>query len=305
MGRMDPELEVFVPLFPRTDLSDPVASREGLAGLAAAVPVPEVQGLVVEEWTVPAVVPGAPEVPVRVYRPAGARGAVVWLHGGGYVMGTLDTEHPWAVRLAAGSGQVVVSVGYRLAPEHPFPAALDDAWAVLHWVAANAGPLGVDEERIAVGGHSAGGGLAAALALRSRDERGPAIRFQLLNQPQLDDRQESWSRRNFTDTPWMDRDRVAASWGFYLGGAGATPLAAPARAADLGGLPPAYIGTAELCPNRDEDIAYALRLLRAGVTVELHQWPGTFHGSQAIVSAEISQRQNAELGDVLRRALAG
>lgn len=302
---MDPELEVFVPLFPRTDLSDPVASREGLAGLASAVPVPEVQGLVVEEWTVPAVVPGAPGVPVRVYRPAGARGAVVWLHGGGYVMGTLDTEHPWAVRLAAGSGQVVVSVGYRLAPEHPFPAALDDAWAVLHWVAANAGPLGVDGERIAVGGHSAGGGLAAALALRARDERGPAIRFQLLNQPQLDDRQESWSQRNFTDTPWMDRDRVAASWGFYLGGAEATPFAAPARAADLGGLPPAYIGTAELCPNRDEDIAYALRLLRAGVTVELHQWPGTFHGSQAIVSAEISQRQNAELGDVLRRALGG
>ncbi|MER7624953.1 alpha/beta hydrolase [Streptomyces sp. NPDC126503] len=302
---MDPELEVFVPLFPRTSLSDPVASREGLAGLAAAVPVPEVEGLVVEEWTVPAVVPGAPGVPVRVYRPAGARGAVVWLHGGGYVMGTLDTEHPWAVRLAAGSGQVVVSVGYRLAPEHPYPAALDDAWAVLHWVAANAGPLGVDGERIAVGGHSAGGGLAAALALRARDERGPAIRFQLLNQPQLDDRQETWSQRNFTDTPWMNRDRVAASWGFYLGDGEATPFAAPARAADLGGLPPAYIGTAELCPNRDEDIAYALRLLRAGVSVELHQWPGTFHGSQAIVSAEISQRQNAELGDVLRRALAG
>ncbi|WP_282694933.1 alpha/beta hydrolase [Streptomyces sp. CC208A] len=298
---MDPELEAFVPLFPRADFSEPVGARKLFAELSASVPVPDTSGMTVEDLAVP--VPSGPDVPVRVYRPHGARGAVIWLHGGGHVTGDVRTEHPWAARLAATSGAVVVSVGYRLSPEDPFPAALDDTYAVLGWTAANAGRLGVAPDRIAVAGHSSGGGLAAAAALRARDERGPALCFQLLNQPQLDDRQETWSRRNFTDTPWIDRDKVAASWRHYLGGRPATPYAAPARAEDLTGLPPAYIATAELCPNRDEDIHYALRLLRAGVSVELHQWPGTFHGSQAIVTADVSQRQNAELGAVLRRAL--
>ncbi|MFB9207784.1 alpha/beta hydrolase [Nonomuraea spiralis] len=297
---MDPELEAFIPLFPRADLTDPVAERGNFAALAAAVPGPDVAHLEIEDVTVP----GDPGVPIRVYRPERAQGAIIWLHGGGFVMGDLDTEHPWAARLAEGSGATVISVGYRLAPENPFPAALDDAYAVLTWTAEHARELGVDPERIAVGGHSAGGGLAAATALRARDEQGPPIRFQLLNQPGLDDRQETWSQRNFTDTPWMNRDKVTASWRHYLGAAPATPYAAPARAGDLSGLPPAYVATAELCPNRDEDILYALRLLQSGVPVELHQWAGTFHGSQAILSAEVSQRQITELGLTLRRALA-
>lgn len=298
---MDPELEAFVPLFPRADLADPVTARKGLAELSAAIPVPEIPGLEIEDRLVPA----EPHVPVRIYRPRQARGAVIWLHGGGFVMGDLDTEHPWAVRLAESSGAVVISVGYRLAPENPFPAGLDDTYAVLTWAAKHAAELGIDPERIAVGGHSAGAGLAAALALKARDEQGPPISFQLLNQPGLDDRQETWSARNFTETPWMNRDKVSAIWWHYLGSAPASPYAAPARAADLAGLPPAHVATAEFCPNRDEGIDYALRLLQAGVPVELHQWPGTFHGSQAILSAEVSQRQLAELGGVLRRALAG
>ncbi|WKK26632.1 alpha/beta hydrolase [Streptomyces olivoreticuli] len=297
---MDPELEAFIPLFPRTDLTDPVTARKNFAELAAAVPTSDTADLEVEDRTVPA----DPDVAVRIHRPRRAQGAIVWLHGGGFVMGDRETEHPWATLIAEGSGAVVISVGYRLAPEHPFPAALDDACAVLAWTAGHAAGLGVDPARIAVGGHSSGGGLAAAVALRARDEQGPAIRFQLLNQPALDDRQETWSARNFTDTPWFDRAKATAAWRHYLGPRPATPYAAPARAADLSGLPPAYIATAELCPNRDEDLAYALRLLQAGVSVELHQWPGTFHGSQAILSAEVSQRQNAELGAVLRRALA-
>ncbi|OYP13363.1 esterase [Streptomyces sp. FBKL.4005] len=297
---MDSELEAFVPLFPKADLTDPVTARKNLAELAAGVPAPDTADLDIEDRTVPA----DPDVAVRIYRPQQARGAVVWLHGGGYVMGSVDTEHPWAARMASLSGAVVVSVDYRLAPEHPFPAALDDGYAVLTWLAEHAAELGIDPGRIAVGGHSAGGGLAAAVALRARDRQGPPIRFQLLNQPQLDDRQETWSQRNFTDTPWMNRDKITASWRHYLGSRRATAHAAPARATDLSGLPSAYIATAEFCPNRDEDIAYAVRLLQAGVSVELHQWPGTFHGSQAILSAEISQRQIAELGAVLRRALA-
>ncbi|WKX70604.1 alpha/beta hydrolase [Streptomyces sp. XD-27] len=298
---MDPELEAFIPLFPRANLTDPAADRKSFAELAAAVPPPDTTGMEVEDRTVPA----DPEVPVRIYRPHQARGgAIVWLHGGGFVMGDVDTEHPWATRIADASNTVVISVGYRLAPEHPFPAALDDAYAVLTWTAEHAAELGIDPQRIAVAGHSAGGGLAAAVALRARDQQGPPIRFQLLNQPGLDDRQETWSARNFTDTPWMNRDKITASWRHYLGSRPATPYAAPARATDLSGLPPAHIATAELCPNRDENIDYAQRLLQAGVSVELHQWPGTFHGSQAILSAEVSQRQLAELGAVLHRALA-
>lgn len=298
---MDPELEAFIPLFPKADLVDPATSRQHFAGLAAAIPALDVAGMEIEDRTVT----GDPDVPVRIYRPYRAEGALVWLHGGGFVMGDRNTEHPWATRIAESSGAVVISVAYRLSPENPYPAALDDAHAVLTWAAKNAAELGVDPGQIAVGGHSAGAGLAAALALRARDQQGPQICFQLLNQPQLDDRQETWSARNFTDTPWITRDKVAASWGHYLGSAPVSPYTSPSRAEDLSGLPPAYLSTAELCPNRDEGIAYALRMLQARVSVELHQWAGTFHGSQAILSAEISQRQNAELGAALRRGLAG
>ncbi|MFD8496643.1 alpha/beta hydrolase [Amycolatopsis sp. NPDC059657] len=298
---MDSELEPFLPLFPQADLGDPLDARANFAELAAAIPAPDTGDMVIEDRTVPA----DPEVAIRIYRPSLAQGAIVWLHGGGFVMGDLATEHPWAARLAESSGAVVISVDYRLAPENRFPAALDDAYAVLAWTAGNASGLGIDPERIAVGGHSAGAGIAAGVALRARDRQGPRICFQLLNQAGLDDRQETWSARNFTGTPWLTRGKLASAWAHYLGGVPATPYAAPARAADLTGLPPAYIASAEFCPNRDEDIVYALRLMEAGVSVELHQWAGTFHGSQAILSAEISQRQNAELGAALRRALAG
>jgi acetyl esterase/lipase len=299
-ANIDPELEASIPLFPPADLTDTVTARKNLAKLAGAAPAPATADLEIEDRTVPA----DPEVPVRIYRPHDAQGAIVWLHGGGFVMGDLKTEHPWAVRIADDSSAVVISVGYRRAPEHRFPAALDDSYAVLAWAVEHAAELGIDPERIAVGGHAAGAGLAAAVALRARDLQGPPIRFQLLNQPELDDRQETWSARHFTDTPFMTREKVAASWRHYLGSAPASQYAAPARATDLCGLPSAYITSAELDPNRDEAITYALRLLQAGVPVELHQWPGTFHGSQAILSAKVSQRQMAELAAAMRRALA-
>ena len=303
---MDPELDAFIPFLPKIDLSDAVAARKELADLAASVAgaataAPDTADIEIDARTVPA----DPDVPVRVYRPAEARGAIVWMHGGGFVLGDLDTEHPAATRIAAASGAMVISVGYRRAPEDRFPAALDDVSAVLAWTAEHAAELGIDPGLIAVGGHSSGAGLAAAAALRAREEHGPPIRFQLLNQPVLDDRQETWSQRNFTDTPWQDRHTIAAVWRHYLGSRTATPYAAPARATDLSGLPPAYVATAEFDPLRDEGIDYAVRLMQAGVTVELHQWPGTFHGSQAILSAEVSQRQVAELGTALRRAMAG
>lgn len=297
---MDPELEAFIPFLPHLDMADPVTTRRTFAETAVARSAPDIADLEIKDRTVPA----ETDVAVRIYRPRQARGSIIWLHGGGFVFGDLDTEHAWAARVANDSGAVVVSVDYRLAPENPFPAALDDAYAVLAWTSEHAADLGVDPARIAVGGHSAGAGLAAAVALRARDQQGPPIHFQLLNQPMLDDRQETWSARHFTDTPWMNSDRIATAWRHYLNSASVSPYAAPARATDLSGLPPAYISTAEFCPFRDEDITYALRLLQAGVPVELHQWPGTFHGSQAIQSAQVSQRQVAELTAALRRALA-
>ena len=297
---ISPELEAFISSFPPADLTDPVTARKNLAELAAAAPAADTRRMGIEDRTVPA----EPGVPVRIYRPHRAHGAIVWLHGGGFVMGDLETEHPWAARIADASGAVVVSVGYRLAPEHRFPAALDDVYAALSWTAGHAAELGIDPERIAVGGQAAGAGIAAAVALRARDQQGPPIRFQLLSQPELDDRQETWSARTFTDTPFMTREKVATSWRHYLGSAPASPYAAPARAGDLSSLPPAYVTTAEFDPNRDEAIGYAQRLLQAGVPVELHQWPGTFHGSQSILSAEVSRQQIAELAAALRRALA-
>jgi acetyl esterase len=296
---MDPQLAAFTSLLPKEDLNDPVADRKDSAERAAARPPLDTGDMEIADRMVPA----DPDVPVRIYRPRNAQGAVLWLHGGGFVVGDLDSEHPWAARIAEGAGAVVISVEYRLSPEHRFPAALDDAYAVLGWAAEHAAELGVDPDRIAVGGHSAGAGLAAALTLRARDEQGPRICFQLLNEPGLDDRQETWSQRNFTDTPWSYRDKVAAAWQHYLGSAPASQYAAPARATDLSGLPPAYIATAEFDPVRDEDIEYAQRLLQAGVQVELHQFPGTFHGSQVVSSAEVSQRQLFELAAALRRAL--
>jgi acetyl esterase/lipase len=296
---MDPELQPFVAMFPTEDLTHPAVARQGLIDLAAGAPPVDITDLEVEDRAIPA----DPDVPVRIYRPRSAEGAIVWLHGGGFVMGDLDTEHPWAARIARDSGATVISVGYRRAPEHRFPAALDDVRAALVWTADHATELGIDPGRIAVGGHAAGAGLAAAVALVARDEQGPPIRFQLLNQPALDDRQTTWSARHFTDTPFMARGKVTASWRHYLGSRCASAYAAPARADDLHALPPAYIATAELDPNRDEAMEFGLRLLQSGVPVELHQWAGTFHGSIAVLSADVSQRQLAELCTALRHGL--
>jgi acetyl esterase/lipase len=173
-------------------------------------------------------------------------------------------------------------------------------------VADHAAELGVDVDRVAVAGSSAGACLAAAVALLARDRSGPTIRFQHLVIPAFDDRLDTPSMRAFTDTPMWNRERAEASWRMYLGAGhdGDVPVyAAPARASDLSGLPPAYIAVSELDPLRDEGIAYASALLAAGVSVELHVFPGAFHGSTIVTTAAISQRQIEEAAIALRRAL--
>jgi acetyl esterase/lipase len=200
---------------------------------------------------------------------------------------------------------VVVSVEYRLAPEHPFPAGLEDCYAALVWLAAEARALGVDPARIAVMGQSAGGGLAAGLALLARDRGGPRLCCQLLGIPELDHRLETASMREFVDTPLWNRPNAIMSWRHYLGEppGEVSPYASPAIAKDLRGLPPAYVSTMEFDPLRDEGIEYALRLLQAGVPVELHQYPGTFHGSGLVAGAAVSRRAQAEWLDALARGL--
>jgi acetyl esterase/lipase len=307
----DPELAAAIPMMPKADVSDlPAARAEMAAGVAAANADVDTTGVEVGRIIVPGP-EGAPDVVLHTYRPEGAEGPLPLLydiHGGGFIMGSPELEHGPNVTYAREVGALVVSVDYRLAPEHPFPAGLEDCYAGLVWVAANASDLGADPGRIAVHGWSAGAGLAAAVALLARDRGGPAIRFQFLGIPELDDRLDTPSMRAFTDTPLWNRPNAVISWDSYLGAgvpgtAEVSPYAAPVRAKDLTGLPPAYVSVAEFDPLRDEGIDYARALLEAGVSCELHLFPGTFHGSSLVGYAEISRREAAEAVAVLRRVL--
>jgi acetyl esterase len=302
----DPDLAPFVPRLTPIDYADPHAARARLAEVMARQPPNEPQAPVhVEDRTVPAG-PDRPARAVRLYRPAaaaGARPALVFPHWGGFVTGDLDTSATASARIADLVGAVVVSPDYRLAPEHPFPAALDDCYAALEWVVDRAGELGVDPGRVGVGGLSAGGGLAAGLAVRARDRHGPAVCFQYLLFPQLDDRLDTPSARTFVDTPMLDRAGLVLSWKHYLGGAPAPPPAAPARIGDLAGLPPAFVGVCEFDPLRDEGLHFAHRLIQAGVRTEVAHYPGTFHASIGLAHAVSSQRMVADQVDALRRAL--
>ncbi len=307
--RFDPELAEFVDALPVRDWTDPLSARTAMDGLIASLNASvDTTGVIIEDRLVPGP-PEAPEVAVRVYRPAERTASIPGLldiHGGGFAVGSIDMEHAVAARLVRGLGIVVVAVEYRLAPEHPFPAGLEDCYAALEWMVSASDELGIDTERVGVYGQSAGGGLAAALALLTRDRRGPALCFQYLGIPELDDRLETPSMQQFVDTPMWHRANAILSWRYYLGpdaDGETSPYAAPARATDLSGLPSAYVSTMEFDPLRDEGILYALRLLQAGVSVELHQYPGTFHGSAAIPTAAVTRRGAAEMIDVLRRGL--
>jgi acetyl esterase/lipase len=256
------------------------------------------------------VIPGPasnPDLKVRIYRPggAGALPVLLYFHGGGFIIGNLDSEHGRCVDLSNGAHCVVVSVEYRLSPEQPFPAPIDDAYAALGWLEASGAALDIDVQRLAVGGTSAGGGIAAALALASRDRHGPKICYQLLCSPVLDDRLETPSSRDCTAVPLFSRFQAERMWRFYLGDhQGPTPVyAAPARAASLRGLPPAYILACGLDPLRDEAIEYGLRLLAEGIAVELSVVPNVPHAFDlAIPSAPRSRATLAQMQEALRRA---
>ncbi|MEM9565217.1 MAG: alpha/beta hydrolase [Actinomycetota bacterium] len=277
-------------------------------------------------WTAPGTVdvvdhhaPAADDnqIQVRVYRPtdpgggrpqAETRPALYWIHGGGLIVGSVTMDDRRSTALVEQLGITVASVEYRLAPEHPYPTPLEDCYAGLTWLVEHADELGIDTDRIAVGGASAGGGLAAGLALLARDRGGPPIRFQLLRYPMLDDRNRTPSSHAQLDPRVWHREANHLGWSAYLGdGAGSDgiePYAAPGRASDLAGLPPAIVTVGDLDLFLDEDVDYARALSRAGVPTELHVYPGAYHGAiNDNPDAGLTQRWFRDEANALVRAL--
>ena len=254
-------------------------------------------------------VPGEPPVPVRVHRPVGADGAlpcVYSIHGGGYVLGSYVMDDPYFDDLCPRLGLAGVSVEYRLAPDTPYPGPLEDCYRGLKWTYDNAEELGIDPDRIGVRGVSAGGGLAAALALLARDRGEVPLAFQLLDCPMLDDRQVTASSQ-LDGLPVWSRESNTFGWQSYLGplsGSDDIPYtAAAARADDLTGLPPAFVSVGSIDGFLDEDVDYALRLNHAGVPAELHVYPGACHGYQMAPSCEISAQARRDADDWLARQI--
>jgi acetyl esterase len=252
------------------------------------------------------VVPSAGgEIPVRVYRPEGdgPRPIVVWLHGGGWALGSIDTFDAPMRALTNAAQAIVVSVGYRLAPEHPFPAAVQDALAAVRWAAARGSELGGDPGRLAVGGDSAGGNLAAVVARRLRGKLD--LRLQVLIYPVTDGGVNMPSFREFGERYGLTAAAMRRFWEIYLDGMDSSdPDASPLRAPDLAGVPPAYVLTAERDVLRDEGEAYAAALEAAGVPVTLKRWPGTIHGFfRWLAVTDAAGEAIAEVGARLRSAL--
>jgi acetyl esterase/lipase len=287
-------------------IPDITARRAALKQMLGAIEVPPNPNVTSQDRMVPGP-DGAPEIKVRIYRPAnrtGPRPGIYYIHGGGMALGDLDSEDAMATRICDEVGAVVVSVEYRLAPEHPHPAPSQDCYAGLKWMAANAGHLGIDPARLGVYGGSAGGGLAIAVCLLARDHGGPAICFQMPIYPMIDDRNETGSSHEITDIGLWDLAANIEAWQWYLGDGKPDQYAAPARADDLAGLPAAFIDVGTVDLFRDEDIIFAMRLMQAGVPTELHVNPGSYHGSESFApDAALSRRIVERRLDALRRAL--
>ncbi|NEW05334.1 alpha/beta hydrolase [Paenibacillus sp. SYP-B3998] len=306
-SRVLPELRSVLEVFPSFDLE---GNLELSRSLVSNPPIEKSEHV----CTTSRMIPGAAgEMLAKIYEPTQRTGAklpaMLWIHGGGYVMGHPDMDDALCERFVQAAKCVVVSVDYRLAPEHPYPAAINDCYAGLTWMADEAESLGIDLDRIAIAGASGGGGLTAALALMARDKGGPALIFQMPLYPMIDDRNITASSHEITsDSATWNRTNNLAAWNMYLGerteASEVSPHAAPSRAESLAGLPPTYTCVGQLDLFRDETIEYVARLAKAGVDVEFRLYPGCFHLFEVIVpQAEVSQRASKSYVDAIARAL--
>jgi acetyl esterase len=291
---------------PLYTLTVQTARAADLADIQATAGTPEPVGEVLDR-TVPG--PGG-DLPIRVYRPdvAGPLPVLVYLFGGGWVLGTVDTSDALCRTLTNSVGCLTVSIGYRLAPEDPFPAAVEDCYAGLRWVADHAADLGGDPKRLAVAGDSAGGNLAAVTALLARERGGPALSGQVLVYPTTDYTSDSPSMRENTDPYFFNQTSVGWYWEHYLRASddGYDPLASPLLAHDLSGLPPALVITAEFDPIRDQGEEYAKRLSGAGVPVEQTRYRGMVHGFFSMGGElDAGRRAVEQVAGYLRRVFEG
>lgn len=306
---LDPEILPALEAFPDVSLE-----KEGLPlirqAAAQMLQLADADALDVvrEEIHIPSLDPNDPDVRCLLYKPktSGTKSAAyLHLHGGGYILGSPEGSDLHNVQLANQLGIVIVSVDYRLAPEHPAPAGLNDSYAVLTWMHERAADLGIDANRVAIGGESAGGGLAAALAIHTRDKGDYPICFQLLTYPMLDDRTGSETQPGdpLTGEFVWTRERNQLAWSYYLGASEPQAPYVPARTESVAGLPPTWLSTAALDLFRDENIDYAKRLLNAGVATELIVYPGTCHGFQWATDAGVTKQYLRDHAEALSRAL--
>ncbi len=311
---VDPELIVMLDQFPTLELTDENLGqvRAMLVAMNAELlpNAPTFPDIAVSERFAPGP-EGAPDVRMLVYQPTSmqrALPALLWIHGGGYVVGTADGEDLGVKGIVSALGCAAVSVDYRLAPETPHPGPVEDCYAALKWLYNNAGELGVDTKRIAIGGGSAGGGLAAALGLLTRDRGEVPLAFQLLIYPMLDDRTVTTTDPHpytgeFIWTAEANRFGWKSLLGQEPGGPDVSSYASAARAENLEGLPPTFISVGALDLFLEEDMEYARRLIRAGVPTELHVYPGAFHGYNLVADAQVSQTALRDELSALKRAL--
>lgn len=309
---VDPALESFIEAPPLEITAENLPLVRGaLKDIYAAVLGEGDPRVTIAEHTVPGPA-GAPDVRVYVYTPPGptaVRPALFHIHGGGFILGEAAMMHPLSQTRARDLDCVVVSVDYRLAPETPYPGPVEDCYAALQWMVEHAAELSVDPARVVVGGESAGGGLAAALCLLARERRGPAIALQFLVYPMLDHRTgtpaDVHGNRFSGEFAWT-HGANRFGWSAMLGDidpAGDVPATcSPSRAESLGGLPPAFIGVGALDLFVDEDIDYAVRLMREGVPTELHLYPGAFHAFDVVAGAPVAVQFQADCARALRKA---
>lgn len=302
-NQIDPLLLPALDAFPALDIT-----RENLDQireiLAQMPPAPKPEGIIESKESITT---GDGDVDVYVYRKDERPGqaALVWIHGGGYLFGSAEDAR--AMEIAMQCDCTVFSVDYRMAPEHPFPAGPEDGYAVLSWLMSGKATCGIDLNRVAIGGASAGGGMTAGLALMNRDRDNFPLVMQLLIYPMIDNLHATNSGE-YENHPVWNRGTSDNAWEMYLNGTpdhDASPYAAATRAMDLTGLPPTYVCVGTMDLFRDEDIAYAQRLIAAGVPTELAVFPGVYHAAESFTpDAPVSQRMNQSIMTALANALA-